>query len=137
MVTKADREGFTYAFRAMEKEDPVTMMSKEEIVATFRVLMIAGSETNATLLSGATNLLLKDPDVLKKLVAGIRSSFAHSNVVSMVSVDNLTYLLAVLEEARRMMPPVANPTLRLVRFGSGEAVGGHFVPGRTKVSIRS
>lgn len=100
MATKTDRKDFMfYALRAMEMGDPTTRMSKEEITATFEVLLIAGSETTSTLLSGVTYQLLKDPDVLKKLVAEIRGAFAHSHDITLASVNNLTYQLAVLNEA--------------------------------------
>lgn len=138
MATKTERKDFMfYALRAMEKGDPATMMSKEEIVATFEVLMLAGSETTATLLSGVTYLLLKTPEVMKKLVAEIRSNFTHSHDITLASVSNLKYELAVLEEALRIMPPVATALVRLVPPGLGEMVGGHFVPGGTRVGIPS
>ncbi|KAF6229935.1 hypothetical protein HO133_004272 [Letharia lupina] len=136
MATKTDRKDFmSYALRAMERGDPSMMMSKEEMMVTFEVLMVAGSETTATLLSGVTFQLLKNPDVLHKLVAEIRSTFAHSHEITMVSVNNLKYQLAVLDEALRIMPPVATALVRLVPSGAGEVVGGHFVPGGTRVGI--
>lgn len=138
MATKTDRKDFmSYALRAMERGDPGTMMSNEEIMTTFEVLMVAGSETTATLLSGVTYQLLKNPEVLKKLVAEIRSAFAHGNEITMVSVNNLKYQLAVLDEALRIMPPVATALVRLVPSGGGEEVGGHFVPGGTRVGVPS
>ena len=138
MATKTERKDFMfYALRAMDKGDPATMMSQEEIVATFEVLMVAGSETTATLLSGVTYQLLKSPEVMKKLVAEIRSSFAHSHEITLASVNNLTYELAVLDEALRIMPPVATALVRLVPPGPGEIVGGYFVPGGTRVGIPS
>ena len=137
MATKTERKDFMfYALRAMDKGDPATMMSKEEIVATFEVLMAAGSETTATLLSGVTYQLLKNPEVMQKLVAEIRSSFAHSLEINLASVNNLTYELAVLDEALRIMPPVATALVRLVP-PKGEIVGGHFVPGGARVGIPS
>ena len=138
MDTETDRKDFAfYALRAMEKGDPTTMMSKKEMVATFEILMIAGSETTATLLSGVTYQLLKNPDVLKKLVTEIRSTFTHSHNITIVNVNKLTYELAVLDEALRIMPPVATASVRVVPPGSGEIVGGHFVPGGTSVGIPS
>lgn len=118
-----------YALRAMERGDPSTMMSKEEIMATFEVLMVAGTETVATLMSGVTYQLLKNPNVLQILVAEIRGAFAHSHEITMVSVNNLKYQLAVLDEALRIMPPVSGSSVRVVPSGEGEVVGGHFVPG--------
>ncbi|KAM0799194.1 cytochrome P450 [Usnea florida] len=138
MATKTDRKDFmSYALRAMEKGDPGTMMSNEEIMTTFEVLMVAGSETTATTLSGVTYHLLKNPAVLKKLVAETRSTFTHSHEITMLTVPTLKYQLAVLEESLRIMPPVANALVRLVPPGTGETVGTHFVPGGTKVGIPS
>ena len=138
MAIKTERKDFMfYALRAMDKGDPATMMSREEIVATFEVLMLAGSETTATLLSGVTYQLLKNPEVMKKLISEIRSSFAHSHEITLARVNNLGYELAVLDEALRIMPPVASALVRLVPSGGGEIVGGHFVPGGTRVGIPS
>lgn len=122
MATKTDRKDFMfYALRAMERGDPSTMMSKEEIMATFEVLMVAGSETAATLMSGVTYQLLKNPDVLQNLVAEIRSTFAHSREITMVSVNNIKYQLAVLDEALRIMPPITGALVRLVPSGEGKS----------------
>lgn len=130
MATETDRKDFMfYALHAMKKGDPSTMMSKQETIVTFEVLMVAGSETTATLLSGVTYQLLKNPDVLQKLVAEIRNAFAQSHEITMVSVNNLKYQLAVLDEALRIMPPVSGALVRIVPSGEGEVVGGHFVPG--------
>ena len=138
MATKTDRKDFmSYALRAMERGDSSTMMSNGEMMGTFEVLMVAGSETTATLLSGVTYQLLKNPHVLKKLVAEIRSTFVHSHEITMVAVNDLKYQLAVLDEALRMMPPVGTALVRLVPSGEGEVVGGHFVPGGMRVGVPS
>ena len=136
MATKTDRKDFmSYALRAMERGDPSTMMSNEEIVSTFEVLMVAGSETTATLLSGVTYQLLKNPEVLEKLVAEIRCAFTHSDEITMVSVNNLKYQPAVLDEALRIMPPLATAVVYVVPSDEGRVVGGHFVPGGAKVGV--
>ena len=119
----------SYALRAMEKGDPNTMMSNEEIMTTFEVLMVAGSETTATTLSGITYHLLKNPSVLQKLVAETRRTFTHSHEITMLTVPTLKYQLAVLEESLRLMPPVAP--------GPRATGGTHFVPGCTKLGIPS
>lgn len=58
----------------LEKEDNGGM-SKREMYANSNIFMIAGTETTATLLSGLTFYLLKNPDKLAKLVEEIRSEF--------------------------------------------------------------
>ena len=62
------------------------------------VLVIAGSETTATLLAGVTYLLLRHPEAMKKVVDEVRSSFKSEEDITLTSVGNLTYMLACLNE---------------------------------------
>ncbi|KAK7746695.1 hypothetical protein SLS53_001882 [Cytospora paraplurivora] len=55
------------------------------------ILVIAGSETTATLLSGITYLLLKNPECLEKAKEEVRSSFTHEDEITFSSVQNLSY----------------------------------------------
>jgi len=109
-------------------------MHMEEIRQTCNVFVIAGSETTATLLSGATYLLLKNPRVYRKLVDEIRQTFSKQEQINMTSTNNLKYQSAVLEEALRMFPPVPG-SQRRVTPPEGYVVAGRFVPGRTVVAV--
>ena len=103
-------------------------MTREEIKATSGILVIAGSETTATLLSGATFLLLKNPSCLAKAVNEVRKSFVHASDITFASVTaQLPYLNACLEESLRLYPPV--PTALPRRTSSeGDIINGQFVP---------
>ena len=81
-------------------------ISHLEYQSTVETLIIAGSETTATLMSGVTYYLLKNPDKMERLVTEIRQAFASPQEISFVSVNKLTYLLACLDEALRVYPPV-------------------------------
>ncbi|ROV97385.1 hypothetical protein VMCG_06862 [Cytospora schulzeri] len=98
------------------------------------ILVIAGSETTATLLSGVTYLLLRNPDCLQKVTQEVRSAFQTEEDITFSSVQNLTYMLACLKEAMRCYPPVAGTMPRVVPKG-GAHVAGHFVPEGTVVSV--
>jgi len=91
------------------------------------LLVIAGSETTATLLTGATYFLLSNPRTLEKLKAEVRSSFKSDNEITLTSVGNLTYMLACLNESLRRYPPVAVGLPRTVPKG-GANVAGTFIP---------
>ena len=80
-------------------------MSIEELQETCVSLMIAGSETTATLLSGVVYHLLKNPPILERLVEEIRTTFETEESINMLSVGDLKYELAVLQEALRIFPP--------------------------------
>ena len=103
-------------------------MTVEEIQANARVLIIAGSETTATLLSGATYYIGRDPQVMQKLVDEIRGTFRHAEDITLAGVSGLTYMLAVLDESLRIYPPVPADLPRLVP-AEGCMIAGQWVPG--------
>ncbi|EYE95238.1 cytochrome P450 [Aspergillus ruber CBS 135680] len=82
-------------------------LSVEELEGNANILIIAGSETTATLLSGATYWLLRTPDVMKKVTDEVRSvMLSEAEITSSNIAARLPYMLACLEEALRMYPPV-------------------------------
>lgn len=95
-------------------------MSLDELEANSSILIIAGSETTATVLAGVTYLLLKNPDKMKKLVEEVRTMFASEEEIDLTSVNRLTYMLACLDEALRMYPPVPTGLPREVPKGGGD-----------------
>ena len=103
-------------------------MTTDEIISTFGILLIAGSETTATLLSAATYYLLINKEVLDKLVTEIRTAFENEDEITMVSVNKLKYELAVLDEAMRIHPPVPIGSMRITP-PQGAMVNGEWVPG--------
>lgn len=110
-----------------EKKDENSHISMAEINLTFNLLMIAGSETTATLLAGCLFLLQKNPRVLGKLKEEVRGAFDDEEDITVVGVNRLPYLLAVLEEALRHYPPVPVSLSRVVPKG-GATICGHYVP---------
>ncbi|KAI1503706.1 cytochrome P450 [Biscogniauxia marginata] len=98
------------------------------------MFVIAGSETTATLLTGATYLLLTHPDIYDKVVQEVRSSFGSSDEISLTSVNKLSYMLACLNETLRRYPPAASWLPRLVSNGDA-IIDGHVVPKGSVVSI--
>ncbi len=103
-------------------------MSREEIGAASEILLIAGSETTATLLCGATFCLLKNPDSLQKLTEEVRNAFSSAADMTLRSLTKLPYLQACLDEALRLYPPVPGTLPRRV-MPQGDVVNGQFIPG--------
>ena len=102
-------------------------MSLEEIESTFSLLIVAGSETTATVLSGITNELVKAPTELRKLVQEIRSTFKSKDEITFAALRDLPFLNAVIHEGLRLCNPVPAGLPRLVPKG-GDTVCGHFLP---------
>lgn len=109
-------------------------MSRDEINSTFSILVLAGSETTATLLSGCTFYLLNNPTAYAKLTHEIFAAFSDESEISIDSTSRLPYLKAVLEESLRIYPPVPVSLSRVVA-PPGDTISGYFVPGGTIVGI--
>ena len=106
---------------------PSSGVSEEEFTSNASGLILAGSETTATLLSGATFHLLRSPDSFAKLVKEVRSAFSSEDDINLVGVNGLQYMLACLDESLRMYPPVPAGFPRRVPEG-GATIAGNWVP---------
>jgi cytochrome P450 len=99
------------------------------------VLILAGSETTSTLLSGLTYLLLRNPHVLKKLTDEVRSSFSSEEEITLLSVGKLDYMLACINEGLRRYPPVPVGLPRKIPRGGSTVIAGEVVPDNTIVAV--
>ncbi|KAI6090278.1 cytochrome P450 [Hypoxylon rubiginosum] len=106
-------------------------LSFDQVASNASLLLVAGSETTATLLSGATFLLTTHPEQLAKLTKEVRSSFTSEDQITLTSVGNLHYMLAVLNECFRRYPPVTGDLPRLVPKGGVTILGQHVAEGTT------
>ncbi|KPM36017.1 Isotrichodermin C-15 hydroxylase [Neonectria ditissima] len=109
-------------------------MSHPEILDNASLLIIAGSETTATALSGAAYLLATNPEVFTKLANEVRTSFESEDDIDLLSVQKLGYMLAVLNETLRVFPPVPTASPRRVQPG-GDTICGKYVPEDTILGI--
>lgn len=138
-------------------------ISFDQLVGNAEVLLGAGSETTATLLSGRylsiqiysrsssslptyptnpeylhvsglTYLLAKNPEVREKLIREIRGTFQGPEEITITGVNQCKYLFACIEEALRLYPPSPQPHQRVVPRG-GATVAGRFLPEGVVVSI--
>lgn len=91
-------------------------------------MIIAGSETSATLLSGCIFYLCKHQMVMTQLIKEIRNAFRQNDDITFARTSKLTYLAAVLQESLRMYPPFVTSLARTTPRG-GDTVDGHWIPG--------
>jgi cytochrome P450 len=109
-------------------------LSRDEMDANASLFMMAGTETTATLLSGLTYQLLKNPRPMEKLVKEIRDQFASAEEMTMERLAALPYLSACIKEAFRVYPPSPLGPPR-VTPEHGSTVVGRFIPPGSVVSI--
>lgn len=118
----------------LKSKDGQIKMSVEEMTANASNIVLGGSETTATLLSGCIYMLLRHPHIQEKIVAELRQHFTSSDDIDLFTVSHLTYMLAVLEETMRIYPPVPTQAPRGVPAG-GDTVDGVYLPQGTKITM--
>ncbi|KAK4033811.1 cytochrome P450 [Parachaetomium inaequale] len=133
LALETGRPDFVEAM-AMVKPGNGQALTMEEMASNARMLVLAGSETTATALSGAAYFLARHPETQRRLEAEVRSSFASEEEIDLFSVNKLRYMLAVLDEAMRMFPPVPTQLPRACQPG-GDVICGYQVPGGTGLDI--
>ncbi|KAF6809741.1 trichothecene c-15 hydroxylase [Colletotrichum plurivorum] len=117
-----------------KSESAGSAMTFEELASNAFILIVAGSETTATLLTAATYFLATNPGPLAKLTEEVRSAFETEDQIDMSSVQNLSYLLAVLDESMRMYPPAPASSPRMAREG-GDTIVGQYIPEGTALDV--
>ncbi|KAI1387748.1 cytochrome P450 [Hypoxylon trugodes] len=148
-VLKGRKENIEYAYQTIRKRMEVEVerpdlieglvrkkneLAPGEIELNAMFLINAGSETTATLLSGAFFLLGSHRDVLEKLTREVRTTFSSEKDITLISVGSLSYMLACLDECLRMYPPVPLGLPRVVPKG-GFKIAGNYVPEDTSVAV--
>ncbi|KAI1354177.1 isotrichodermin C-15 hydroxylase [Xylaria sp. FL0043] len=122
-------------FEGLVKRRDAWNLSFEKLSSNAFILVLAGSETTATTLSGATYLVLSHPEIFEKLKEEVRSTFKDPSEININTVGNLKYMLAILNEALRLYPPVTAGLVRTTPKG-GTQIAGHFVPEGTLVEVQ-
>ena len=103
-------------------------LTKDEMQSNASLFIIAGSEAVATVLSGSTYYLLKNPEMMKKLTAEIRGAFKTEADITAQSVGQLPYLIAVLTETMRIYPTALTGQATRTPF-EGDTICGYWVCG--------
>lgn len=109
-------------------------MSFEEIEVNAMMIVVGGSESVTTVLTGIINYLIRSPSKLQILVDEIRLSFKTEDAIDITSLSRLPYLTAVVNEGLRLCPTIPDGMRRQISVG-GASVAGHYLPGGTVVSI--
>lgn len=126
-----DRKDFLHYILSADEEKGMT---RPEVIANSYTLMIAGSESTASWLSGTLFHILNHPHIYERLVDELRSAFKSEHEIRLANINNLEYLDAVANEVMRMYPPVPTDLPRAVPPG-GEVIDGKYVPAGTTVGI--
>ncbi|KAI1368196.1 cytochrome P450 [Xylaria arbuscula] len=110
------------------------VLTSGEIYTNAELFMTAGTETTASLLTGTTYYLLKNPEKLKILTDEIRGRFKSNKEMTFEALGQLEYLNACLREGLRVYPSIPSAIPREVAEG-GNVIMGKWLPGGTRVSV--
>lgn len=99
-----------------------------ELAAHSNALVVAGSETSATTLSGLHYWLLNTPHAYRKLRDEVRGRYKSVKEIDARSATALPYLTACIEETFRIYPPIPIGMPRVTPKGGCE-IAGQDVPG--------
>jgi cytochrome P450 len=128
--TKSDRPDFMTPF--MRNNVNFENMSRAEIISTFSFIIVGGSETSATTMTGIFNHLTKKKNkrVLQQLCNDIRKKFKEERDITIdaLQATSIPYLEAVLNEGLRICNPIPSGLPRVVPEG-GDDYCGIFLPG--------
>ncbi|KAI4156798.1 MAG: hypothetical protein L6R39_001020 [Caloplaca ligustica] len=118
---KTDRPDFMTPF--MRNNANFETMSRDEILATFNFIIVGGSETTATALTGVFNHLAKkeNEQIMARLCTEIRTAFKTEEDITIDATRDLPYLEAVINEGLRMCNPVPGGLPRVVPEGDERA----------------
>jgi len=106
----------------------------EELRLTSSILILAGSETSATCLSGAMYFLLQHPEWTSQLLSELRSAFRSSSKMTFQSLAPLKVLNSIIQESLRMYPPLPIDLPRMTSK-EGATIAGTYIPPHTRVGI--
>ena len=133
-VMEERKDFLSYILKNMGEKDGLT---DKEIAANCGFLILAGSETTATCMSGTTFFLLKTPNTMQKLVEEVRNAFPSEAEINFVNCSaRLPYMTACLNEGLRIYPP--GPTgapRRTPKDGMTDIAGYHVPPWVRSISF--
>ncbi|KAL2281697.1 hypothetical protein FJTKL_11381 [Diaporthe vaccinii] len=126
------RDFMTYMLRKNRDGQPGFLDS--DLIINTPLIIMAGSETTATALSGLTWHLgqAKFRHHHHRLVNEIRSAFASEAEIDMKSTARLPYLMATIDEILRMYPPAAQTPPRV---SPGAELEGEHIPKGTVITV--
>ena len=120
-----DRPDFMSQLMRNDKERKE--MTQAEMQQNALTLVVAGSETTATLLSGTMFHLLRNPEMLLCVRDEVRSAFPSERDIDCNSVNNMNYMIAILKEGMRIYPPDPSSIPRKV-MNEADTIDGRMVP---------
>ncbi|KAL4737192.1 cytochrome P450 [Aspergillus similis] len=128
LSTSVSRPDFFFHLEQSKHE-----LSEAEIVLNSSTLVVAGSHTLQTAITGILFHLLRNPEALESVTKEVRSSFTRAEDMDFGSLSQPPVLDAAIREGIRLTSPVPLGLPRLIPDG-GHTINGENFPAGTTVS---
>ncbi|KAF1935978.1 putative P450 monooxygenase, partial [Clathrospora elynae] len=136
--TKSDRADFLAKAFTLHEENP-EIFTEGNIMSLVIINIVAGGDTTAMVLSTVVYHLLKQPQILQRLLDEFdtfEKQGKMSEPVTFREAQQMPWLQAIIKEALRVHPPTGLPLWRVVPVG-GAQIAGHYFPTGTQVGVNS
>ncbi|KAF4627578.1 hypothetical protein G7Y89_g10576 [Cudoniella acicularis] len=128
------KDMFHYLYHAQDPETGKSY-SQDELFAESSLVIIAGSDTTAVVLSGFFFYITRNSEIYNKLQQEIRKTFSDIKEISGgTKLSSCKYLRACIDEVMRINPPGPSELPRVVLQG-GLEVEGQFFPEGTNIGV--
>ncbi|KAJ5683046.1 cytochrome P450 [Penicillium macrosclerotiorum] len=120
----------------IESRNEANVISEGEFRATAPIIMMAGSETSSTALSGFMAHMLREPKILREVQNEVRAKFQSRVDIEMKTLKDLPMLDKCVKETLRAYAAVPGILPRIVP-APGATIAGQWVPPGVRVYVTS
>ncbi|KAI0376530.1 putative benzoate 4-monooxygenase cytochrome P450 [Hypomontagnella monticulosa] len=124
----------SWLLKAVLEKDVSAAPTEASLNEESRLMVIAGSETTASVLGTILFYMAKHPSVYKKLQSQVDVSMPTPSDWTYEKVKSITYIDNIIDESLRLQPPVPNGGTR-VTPKEGIHIDEQFIPGHTNVFV--
>ncbi|WCJ18520.1 cytochrome P450 family 71 subfamily B polypeptide 12 [Euphorbia peplus] len=89
------------------QENPDSLLTTDGVKAITMELILAGTDTSATVVDWAMSELMKNPEIMKKAQEEVRKIRAENGKLDESVIHELKYFKAIIKETLRLHPPGA------------------------------
>ena len=132
---EARKDMFHFLYQAVNPDTGKKAFLPQELAAEANLLVVAGSDTTAVIISGIFFYIARNPGPYEKLIKEIRNTFdSVDEIVSGPKLSSCKYLRACIDETMRLAPAGPGELSRTVLPG-GQMIDGELYPAGTIVGI--
>ncbi|PSN59190.1 fusicoccadiene 8-ol C-15 hydroxylase [Corynespora cassiicola Philippines] len=132
----AETTSIDFISHILRAKESAKELTESELTANVALLIDAGSETTATMLSGCLFYLSLNRTTLAELTHKLREDFRTHDQLSLQNLAKMKFLTHVIQESLRIYPPLP-ATLPRLTPATGAMINGVLIPPKTRVGMNA